>query len=241
MGKWTLWRMQPFLEGVSPAVRTRKQNAGHLHNLSHEKESPGRDRGKIYLFTIPFPPLISLFTLTSDVSNMGWGAYCLSGITEDRWDCHKIVSNILNLCRASCTLQAFYHMTGSLGALKLVNSMVVPYIKRQWGTHSLFSITGSGVNHVLGQVESSQSLCGLCSWNLEYSNRFSFLLDTKEWSLHVKDFRRILSLGVSPEVDPFASTCNNKLEKYYMWGWYFQAFESEAHSDHWKCSRTSHP
>lgn len=82
---------------------------------------------------------ISWVTLTSDASNRGWGAHCLSEVAQGQWivPAQGIVSNILELRAAFQALLSFYHLIeGSSVMLRLDNTTAVAYIKKQGGTRS---------------------------------------------------------------------------------------------------------
>lgn len=59
-------------------------------------------------------------------------------------------------------------------------------------------------------------------------------MDNNEWSLHRGLFEWLLTLGVLPEVDLFASPCNHKMPRYYSRFRDPQAYGIDALSDQWK-------
>lgn len=94
---------------------------------------------------LPFHCPFSWFTIISDASSIGWGAYCLSEIAQGRWQfpSHKIVLNILELWAAFCVLQDFHHLTkGALVPLGKTTLQRSP-TNRDKGDSQPYPITGS--------------------------------------------------------------------------------------------------
>ena len=167
----------------------------------------------------PFVPPPPTMTLTTDASNLGWGAslppHCLSG----RWspqDC-KLHINLLELKAVSLALQGFlFLISGHSVLVKSDNLTVVAYINYQGGTHSIPLCVETlrllswcrqeriflSASHIPGQ----QNLIA------DFLSRGHCL--PSEWSLHPSVFQQILRVSSPPLVDLFASSLNHLLPRY---------------------------
>ena len=167
----------------------------------------------------PFVLPPATMTLTTDASNLGWGAslppHCLSG----RWspqDC-KLHINLLELKAVSLALQGFlFLISGHSVLVKSDNLTVVAYINHQGGTHSIPLCVETlrllswcrqeriflSASHIPGQ----QNLVA------DFLSRGNFL--PSEWSLHPSVFQQNLRVSSPPLVDLFASSLNHLLPRY---------------------------
>ena len=182
---------------------------------------------------------ISWVTITTDASNTGWGAHCLSEIAQGKWNprLHREVSNILELRAAFRALQAFHHLTvGTSVLLRLDNTTAVSYIKRQGGTrsHSLLKEVEPIMIWAQKHLSNVTAVYLPGSQNIQADFLSRVSMDNNEWSLHADVFQWLKSLGFLPEVDLFASPCNFKLEKYYTRFKCPQAFGVDALTEQWR-------
>ena len=167
----------------------------------------------------PFDPPPPSLTLTTDASNLCWGAslppHHLSGLWSPQDS--KLHINMLELKAVFLTLQGFVdQISGHSVLVKSDNSTVVSYINHQGGTHSVplcmatlhllswcrqknIFLTAS---HILGE----QNLVA------DFLSRGNFL--PSEWSLLPSVFQRIIRGRTPPSVDLFASSLNHLLPRY---------------------------
>lgn len=236
MVKWAQWRMRPFQKGfllqwsgdksqricISQTMRgsllwwLQKENLRRCHSI------------------LP----ITWITVTSDASERGWGAHCLAEVAQGSWDfpARRLVSNILELRAAFQALLAFRHLiAGTSVLLRLDNTTAVAYVRKQGGTKSLSLLQEVEPIMVWAQKNlinlTATYVPGILNVQADFLSRVH--LDNNEWSLHEDVFKWILTLGISPEVDLFASPYNKKLARYYTRFRDPQAYGIDALTEHW--------
>lgn len=241
MVKWALWRMRPFQRGF-----LRQWDSADLNQRVHITSSMRAGlhwwlRKENLLVCHSLAPT-AWVVVTSDASSRGWGAHCLSEMAQGRWEfpTWKVVSNVLELRAAFQALQAFAHLIrGKAVMLRLDNTSAVAYIRRQGGTRSLSLLQEVEPIMVWAQRNlldlSATFVPGVQNVQADFLSRRR--LDNNEWALHEEVFRWILSLGVYPQVDLFASPCNNKLPRYYARFKDPQALGVDALTDQWRFHR----
>ena len=158
----------------------------------------------------PFVPPPPSLTLTTDASNLGWGASLPPHHLSGRWspqDC-KLHINLLELKAVFLALQGFlFLISGRSVLVKTDNLTVVAYINHQGGTHLIPLCLEtlrllSWCRHIPGQ----QNLLAV------FLSRGNFL--PSEWSLHPSVFQQILRVSPPPFVDLFASSLSHLLPWY---------------------------
>lgn len=113
---------------------------------------------------------ITWITVTTDASNRGWGAHCLTEVAQGSWDFPSwvTVSNILELWAAFQALMAFRHLTtGASVLLRLDNTTAVAYINEKRRYQKPVPATRGGTNYDLGTEESGQHNSNICTWDSE--------------------------------------------------------------------------
>lgn len=123
--------------------------------------------------------------------------------------------------------------------LRLDNTTAVAYIRKQGGTRS-WSLLRE-VEPIMNWAQKNLSnisavyIPGVQNVQADYLSHVQ--VDNNEWSLHKEVFEWLLTLGVSPEVDLFASPCNYKLTKYYSRFRDPQAYGIDALTDRWRFNK----
>lgn len=240
MVKWALWRLRPFQSGFLQQWKTGDKNQV-IHITSTMKNSLFWWLQRKNLLTCHSISPISWVTVTTDASCTGWGALCGSNLAQGKWDTclPDPGSNVLELRAAWYALQSFSHVLKWVSVLlRMDNTTVVTYVKRQGGTRS--STLLREVEPILLWAQKNLSnisavfVPGVQNTQADFLSRTE--LDNK-WSLHVQTFKWILSLGIDPEVDLFACLCNFKLKTFYTRGRCSQAFRTDALMDQWRFRR----
>ena len=181
----------------------------------------------------PPPPRLSMST---DVSNLGWGAflhpYHVSGI----WSPQEAHLHINSLLAVFLALQSFEELISEQSIMiRSDNSTVVSYINHQEGTHSpsLCNLTSvlwdrcreRGIHLLASHVPGENNLLA------DFLSRGKFL--PSEWTLNHSVFQRICLIFPTPEIDLFASALTFQLPKYCLRVQDLQAWAIDAMSFPW--------
>ena len=165
-------------------------------------------------FSPPPPRLL----ISSDASNLGWGAflhpYHVSGVWSPQES--RLHINSLELLAVFLALQSFEDLIfGQSILIRSDNSTVVSYINRQGGTHSpsLCNLTldlwdwcrERGIHLSASHVPGEDNLLA------DFLSRGKFL--PSEWTLNHSVFQRICLAFPPPEIDLFASALTFQLPK----------------------------
>ena len=167
----------------------------------------------------PFSPPPPSLTLTTDASNLGWGAslppHLLSGLWSPQNS--KLHINMLELKAVFLALQGFVdQVSGHSVLVKSDNTTVVSYINHQGGTlsvplcmatlHLLSWCRQKNIFLTASHIPGEQNLVA------DFLSRGKFL--PSEWSLHPSVFQRIIRSRTPLSVDLFASSLNHLLPRY---------------------------
>ena len=139
MVKWALWHMRPFQKGFLQQWNTEEKDQ-YIHISSSMRYSLLWWLQRRNLLNCHSLVPVSWTIITTDASNSGWGAHCLTEMTQGRWSFqrHTPVSNILELRAAYQGLRSFQHLLeGKSVMIRMDNTTAVSYVKRQGGTRSL--------------------------------------------------------------------------------------------------------
>ncbi|XP_038049749.1 uncharacterized protein LOC119723256 [Patiria miniata] len=168
---------------------------------------------------LPFPPPLPTVTLTTDASNMGWGAHLQSQQVSGLWTPDELVFHI-NVLELLAVRRALSQLI-SLVKQKVVmvqsdNSTVVAYINRQGGTRSpqlcfqTWKLLLWCIDHNVTLV--ACHIPGELNVTADALSRGKIL--PTEWQLHPKVVQTLFNLMDRPNIDLFASPMNNQLPVY---------------------------
>ena len=163
-------------------------------------------------FPRPSPSVV----LTTDASELGWGAHLEDQTAADMWSEQERLLHInhLELLSVFKALQAFEpRIRRKLILVKTDNSTVVSYINRQGGTRSpsLCLATWELLKWCVQRRTSLQAshLAGEKNTLADALSRGRII--PTEWSIHPSIVKQVFNILGFPHVDLFASHLNNKL------------------------------
>ncbi|KAK6046410.1 hypothetical protein COOONC_16085 [Cooperia oncophora] len=159
-------------------------------------------------------------TVTSDASNMGWGAICAYGSTSGKWKPSELEWHINERELAACILglrcfaDKLRHCTIRV---QLDNTTAVWYINKKGGTRSARL---NKLTRLLWLWALKRHLKLLASYKPGVQNVEADLLsrrsnDSSDYSLDGKTTMLLFAKWGVPKIDLFASRWNNKCQKYF--------------------------
>ena len=162
--------------------------------------------------------------ITSDASDLGWGAWCGKKSVQGLWSQEEMFwhTNPRELQAAYLALKIFsppqinqlFHIQ-----LQIDNQAAVSYINHLGGTHSkllcqlsldLWNWSLSRQIHI-----SARYIPGIFNKHADHMSRRLRL--TAEWKLNPILFQRIVAVYGMPQIDLFATRANTQLRKFVSW------------------------
>ena len=160
--------------------------------------------------------------VTTDASNIGWGAVCLGETTQGLWSESEKLRHIneLEILAVHFALRCFKsHIKGKHVKVNSDNSTAVCYLNSMGGTKS------PSCNKLVRDIWtwcmqnevwlSASHLPGVL--NVETDQQSRQFNERTEWHLREDVFQQITKLWGTPEIDLFASRLNSQLPKYASW------------------------
>lgn len=177
--------------------------------------------------------------ITSDASNLGWGAHTGDQVTQGLWspaERRDLHINVRELRGARFALQAFCKSTTDKHVhLLLDNSAAVAHINKMGGTKSvpLIQETQEIWNFCLERNISltASHLAGIHNEIADQQSRVYW--DASNWRLDPTIFKAVLRKLGTCTIDLFADRLNHHLQSYVSWKPDPFAWRTDAFSFHW--------
>ena len=166
-------------------------------------------------------PVASLI-ITSDASNIGWGATCHNSRTGGPWSSEerKVHINWLELKAAFLALKTFVSNWRDIHVLLLIDNVTaISFINHKGGTHSR-RLSDLALMIWSWCLQRNITICaehipGVDSVKADQESRK--LVGLAEWMLNGEIFKKILKRWGPLEVDLFAARHNHQLQRYYSY------------------------
>lgn len=149
------------------------------------------------------------FTIVTDASNEGWGAFSPWGNTNGRWSLQEkqLHINVLESMAILFALKCFATSTGLAIRILSDNSTAVTYVNKKGGVHSpaCLKVSQQIWNHAenLNLKLYAAHIPGKHNHLADmYSRKFK---DNTEWELNQELFNKICKIWGTPDIDLFAS------------------------------------
>ena len=176
--------------------------------------------------------------ITTDASNLGWGAFCHGKTAQGPWTVEEknLHINIKELIAAEKGLKSLIHQENITVALAIDNTTALTYISKMGGTRSKVMTKISkqiwewckskGITLIPSHIPGKE--------NTNADKQSREIRDSGDWKLKTKIFKQLQQLRGPLNIDLFSMEWNKQLPQFYSWGNQPHSMGQDALSFSWE-------